>query len=464
MLYRLLIHQSNTVIRKALTRSILLSRIPINRSNHYNHYNHTIPFIIQTCSFSNSSILSRYFPVSKIENYDPSTYKTLAFYKFYPLPQTQLEALREKLLADFGELGIVGRIYIAKEGINAQISCPEECLPKLREYHKNYLTPLFGGDLMDLNIGTEHGRRAFRSLHVRIRKQIVADGLDPSTYDLNNRPSHLSPAEWHEKLTNYEKEHNKKPVLIDMRNHYESDIGFFENAICPDAGTFRDSIKAMNEICENLPRDEEVFMYCTGGIRCTKAGAILQSASGFKKVHLVEGGITAYGRWIAEQKDKQSLFKGKNFTFDARMGERITDDVFGKCQICGQPCNRYQNCAHSSCNIMMLCCPSCASQFLNTCARLKCYDTVHDFLTSTKEHFKPAGPNVVNGVRAFTKQGENNMDASSKRIVVGKQGESCDNEHNRRMRAIEVLGEPGEVLKEWAKAGRELPPKADRST
>jgi UPF0176 protein len=241
-----------------------------------------------------------------------------------------------------------------------------------------------------------------------------------------------------------------------MRNHYESHIGYFEGAICPDADTFKDSIHAMNEITKDMPKDEEVFMYCTGGIRCTKAGAILQSASGFDTVHLVEGGITAYGRWIAENNIQKSLFKGKNFTFDARMGEKITEDVLGKCQLCGQPCSRYQNCSHSSCNILMLCCPSCASQFLNTCARLKCYDTVNGFLEKHHDHqfFEPAGPVVSDGVRAFVKKGE-----QGDRVVVGKQGESCDHEHHRRIRAIEVLGEPGQVLQEWAKAGRQLPPK-----
>jgi UPF0176 protein len=245
-----------------------------------------------------------------------------------------------------------------------------------------------------------------------------------------------------------------------MRNHYESDVGFFDGATCPDVDTFKGSIEAMNAICESVPKDQEIFMYCTGGIRCTKAGAILQSASGFDTVHLVEGGVTSYGRWIETQKDKKSLFRGKNFTFDARLGEKITDEVFGKCSICGSPSNRYQNCSHASCNLLMLCCPSCASQFLNTCARIKCYDTVHDYLDKTTNHFKPDGPVLVDGVRAYLKQGEENMNkahAQSERIVVGKQGEVCEHEHQRRVRSLEVLGEPGEVLKEWARAGRELP-------
>lgn len=285
------------------------------------------------------------------------------------------------------------------------------------------------------------------------------DGLDSNTYDLANEPSHLSPAEWHERLSTYEQQNGQKPILIDMRNHYESKIGYFDGAICPDADTYKDSIDAMNEICENLPRDQEIFMYCTGGIRCTKAGAILQSASKFNTVHLVEGGITSYGRWVSEQEDKESLFRGKNFTFDARMGEKITDEVIGECHLCGTPSNRYQNCSHASCNILMLCCPACAGQFLNTCARIQCYDTVHEFIETGTEHFEPSGAVMVDGVRVFMKQGEKDMDATSKRVVIGKKGVRCDHEHTRRTRAIEILGQPGEILKEWAKAGRDLPPK-----
>ncbi|KAI7886035.1 Rhodanese-like protein [Lichtheimia hyalospora FSU 10163] len=332
----------------------------------------------------------------------PLQYRTLAFYKFHDLSQVDLTHFRQQLLEDLGRLDIVGRVYIAKEGINAQLSCPEWRIQALRTYCNQTLKPKLGGQLMDLNFGTEEsaGPAAFRALHVRIRKQLVADGLDPKSYDLANQPSHLSPAAWHEKLSKYKKTHGKDPILIDMRNHYESEIGYFEGAIRPNVDSFRGSVKSMNEICKDVPRDQEVFMYCTGGIRCSKAGAILQSASGFKQVHLVEGGITAYGRWIKEQKDKHtSLFKGRNFTFDKRMGEPITDQ--------------------------------------------------------TSHYFNPEGPVMIDGVRAYIKKGES---PDQDRIVIGKSGVKCEHDYHRRVRAIDVLGEPGDVLKQWKAAGRELPP------
>lgn len=148
-------------------------------------------------------------------------FQTLAFYKFHNLPAASLDQLRSQLLTDLGGLGILGRIYISTEGINAQVSCPESVIEKLRAYCTTSIAPLVGGDLMDLNFGTQGDSAAFRALHVRIRKQLVADGLDPSSYDLENQPSHLSPEDWHAKLAKYKMTHGKEPVLIDMRNHYE---------------------------------------------------------------------------------------------------------------------------------------------------------------------------------------------------------------------------------------------------
>ncbi|KAI7862565.1 hypothetical protein BDF14DRAFT_1735907 [Spinellus fusiger] len=344
---------------------------------------------------------------------DPATYKTLAFYHICSLEKKDLGPWRDQLLSDLKQWHIVGRIYLSTEGINAQISCPEQYMEALSDYYTSEIQPRLGPNVMDLNLGTEHGQRSFRALHVRIRKQLVADGLDPSTYDLSQQPSHLPPSEWHQKLTEYKEKHGKEPVLIDMRNHYESQIGYFEGAVRPDVNTFRESIQAMNSIVKDLPRDQEIFMYCTGGIRCSKAGAILQTQSGFDTVHLVQGGITAYGHWIRQQ-NVTSLYRGKNFTFDARLGEAITEEV-------------------------------------------------------TKIHFQPSGPVVVEGVRAYVKEGQMNMqprtgpsdpsDPSdpSERVVVGQCGVECEHEHHRRLRAIEVLGKPGQVLQEWAKAGRELP-------
>lgn len=174
MFRRLLVQQKAKFSRTSTRSSIPLQVLCILPKS----VTPTLNFLMQTSipsstkTFSTTSALERKYPASKIEGYESSDYKTLAFYKFYKFTKPELEALKEKLLTDFGELGIVGRIYISTEGINAQIACPEECLPKLQAYREEYLKPLLSGDLMELNIGTEHGKRSFRALHVRIRKQV----------------------------------------------------------------------------------------------------------------------------------------------------------------------------------------------------------------------------------------------------------------------------------------------------
>ncbi|KAG2178475.1 hypothetical protein INT44_001627 [Umbelopsis vinacea] len=364
-------------------------------------------------------------------------YRTLSFYKFSPIDKNSLKELREELLKDLHAMGIVGRIYIASEGINAQMSCPEKHLPQLKMYLQTKLKSLFG-ELMDVNLGTEHSR-SFRALHVRIRKQLVSDGMKEGTYDLSLQPSHLHPKDWHAKLEKA-RASGKNPILIDMRNHYESQIGYFEGAIKPDVETFKGSMKAMNEIVKDLPKDQEVYMYCTGGIRCSKAGAILRSAGGFETVHMVAGGVTAYGRWVQAQEDKmRSLFRGKNFTFDARLGERISDEVLSQCHICGQTCDSFTNCVNASCNLLLVACSNCRARFKHTCGRPECYKVVEDYYDQ--------------GVgRSFKKLGD-----YSERTVVGV-GASCEHPHDTRIRASQVLGEPGDVMKKWEQLGIELPP------
>ncbi|CAG8689793.1 3404_t:CDS:2 [Acaulospora morrowiae] len=292
-------------------------------------------------------------------------WKTLSFYSFHEIPQSKLQNMREEMLKKFREMGIVGRIYIASEGINAQLSCPIEKLSDLREYCNQELNL----NNVEFNYSTIH-LKAFRKLNVKIRHQIVADGLEPGTYDLSNQPNHLTPDDWHRSLSNV-----KKPItLIDMRNHYESEVGYFDNAIRPDVDTFRDSIKIMNKICEGK-QNEEIYMYCTGGIRCSKAGAILLS-NGFKSVNVLKGGITAYGRYISSNPSIKSLYKGRNFTFDKRLGEPITNDIVAQCHTCGKPCDKHTNCRNKTCNLLFIQCSECRVALSRTCGSEFCLTLV----------------------------------------------------------------------------------------
>ncbi|KAF0454782.1 Rhodanese-like protein [Gigaspora margarita] len=288
-------------------------------------------------------------------------WKTLSFYSFHEIPDSYLPKTRELLLSKFGEMGIVGRIYVATEGINAQLSCPLEQLDNLRKFCNQELKL----ENVEFNFSTTHVK-AFRKLNVKIRNQIVSDGLEKGSYDLSNQPKHLSPAEWHAALSNAK----TSIILIDMRNHYESEIGYFENSIRQDVDTFRDSIISMNNILEGK-QSEDIYMYCTGGIRCSKAGAILLS-NGFKSVYVLKGGVTAYGRYITLNPSITSLYKGRNFTFDKRLGEPITNDIVSQCHTCGEPCDTHTNCRNKTCNLLFIQCQECKKRLSRTCGSEFC--------------------------------------------------------------------------------------------
>ena len=110
-------------------------------------------------------------------------------------------------------------------------------------------------------------------------------------------------------------------------------------------------------------------MYCTGGIRCEKASAYLKH-KGFKDVHHLHGGIIQYAKEVKEQ-GLESKFRGVNFVFDERIGERITNDVLSECHQCGKPCDTHVNCKNDDCHLLFIQCASCAEK-MNGCCTPDC--------------------------------------------------------------------------------------------
>ena len=151
-----------------------------------------------------------------------------------------------------------------------------------------------------------------------------------------------------------------------MRNHYESEIGHFKNAVTPDVDTFRDSLDIIEEDLKDHKEDKKLVMYCTGGIRCEKASAYYKH-KGFKQVYQLEGGIIEYARQV-ESEGLENKFKGKNFVFDHRRGERISDDVVSNCHQCGKPCDTHENCANEACHLLFIQCSECKSLMDNCCS------------------------------------------------------------------------------------------------
>lgn len=283
---------------------------------------------------------------------------TLSFYEYALIKKP--EQFRDELYVMLAELGVYGRIYVAEEGINGQISLPTEHIDRFRE--SLYHVPFLNG--IRLNFAIDDDGKSFYKLKIKVRPKIVADGLDDSTFDPTNYGTPLKAIDFN-KLTEEE-----DTIIVDMRNHYESEVGYFEGAIRPDVETFREALPLVEDMLAEQ-KDKNIIMYCTGGIRCEKASAYYKH-KGFKNVFMVEGGIIDYARQV-EKLGLENKFIGKNFVFDERMGERISNEVISNCHQCGEPCDVHVNCANDACHILFLQCTACAERYDDCCSR-KCSD------------------------------------------------------------------------------------------
>ena len=211
-----------------------------------------------------------------------------------------------------------------------------------------------------LNVAIEQDNKSFLKLKIKVRDKIVADGLNDSSFDVTDIGKHLKAKEFNEIID------LDNTILVDMRNHYESEIGHFKGAITPDVDTFRDSLPIIEKDMQDHKEDKNLVMYCTGGIRCEKASAYFKH-KGFKNVFQLEGGIIEY---VRQTKDEgiENKFKGKNFVFDHRRSERVSEDVISKCHQCGAPCDTHTNCLNQACHLLFIQCESCKTEYENCCS------------------------------------------------------------------------------------------------
>lgn len=287
---------------------------------------------------------------------------TLSFYAYAKILDPK--KFRDELFIAWNALDALGRIYVAHEGINAQMSIPAENIDAFRETLEVY-------DFMKgirLNVAVEQDDHSFLKLTIKVRNKIVADGLNDETFDVTNKGIHLKAQEFNNLLE------DPNTIVVDFRNHYESEVGHFEGAITPDVETFRESLPIINEQLQDFKEDKNLLMYCTGGIRCEKASAYFKH-QGFKNVYQLEGGIIEYTRQIKEE-DIESKFIGKNFVFDHRLGERITDDIVSQCHQCGKPCDNHTNCANDACHLLFIQCDDCQAAMENCCS-VECLQITH---------------------------------------------------------------------------------------
>ena len=308
---------------------------------------------------------------------------TISFYHYTPISDPL--QFRNQLYLTLKALDALGRIYIAEEGINAQMNIPSTNLDAFK--NELYSIPGFNG--IRLNIAVDNQQKSFFVLDVKVRKKIVADGIEDPSFSMENKGRYVNAAEFNQ-LTE-----DPNTVVIDMRNHYEYEVGHFANAIEIPSDTFRQQLPMAATMMRDA-KDKNIIMYCTGGIRCEKASAFMKHM-GFKNVFHLEGGIINYAR-EAKQIGLQNKFIGKNFVFDERLGERISDDIIANCHQCGKPCDTHVNCANDACHLLFIQCEACKSAMEGCCSK-DCIDFMH--LPEAEQKEKRKGMNK--GRNIFTK-------------------------------------------------------------
>lgn len=309
---------------------------------------------------------------------------TVSFYKYFHIAEPQ--AFRDQMYLAFSELKVFGRIYIAHEGINGQISVPAGNFDAFKTALYAAAPELNG---IRLNIAVDDDGKSFWVLRMKVREKVVADGIDDPNFDPAKTGKYLKAAEYNEL--------SEQPdtIIVDMRNHYEYEVGHFKGAIEIPSDTFRDQLPMAADMLKDK-KDKNIIMYCTGGIRCEKASAYMLH-HGFKNVFHVEGGIIEYTR-KAREEGLPVKFIGKNFVFDERLGERISDDIISQCHICGKPCDTHTNCKNDGCHLLFIQCEDCAAQYEGCCSRT-CQEEMH--LPADEQKARRAGRE--NGTMIFNK-------------------------------------------------------------
>lgn len=292
---------------------------------------------------------------------DPTPRTTISFYQYFQIDSPQL--FRDQFYQALHAIGVLGRIYVAVEGINAQISIPTHQLTALRAYLDTI--PALKG--VRLNIAVNDDGKSFFVLDIKVREKIVADGIDDPTFSMQRKGKYATPEQFNQLAQ------DPNTIIVDMRNYYEYEVGHFKNAIEIPSNTFREQLPMAADMLKGK-KEATILMYCTGGIRCEKASAYLLH-KGFSNVFHLEGGVINYARSVREN-ELPSLFIGKNFVFDERLGERITEDVIAQCHQCGQPADTHTNCKNDGCHLLFIQCQTCA-ETMEGCCSIVCRDTIH---------------------------------------------------------------------------------------
>ncbi len=342
---------------------------------------------------------------------DSPTMQIVSFYRFFAEPKDEvgLDLLAKKLRAVWEPFGALGRIYVASEGINAQMAVPATVFDHFAKACASLdeLEKVFLNRDRQVPMATYMEDPAFDALHIRIRDQVVADGglLEQRAFDWADCGKPMEPEEWHQTVD------DPNVIVLDCRNEFESEVGRFATAEPLNTSYFRESWDVLKQRLADVPKDQPILTYCTGGIRCIKVGAYLKQELGFENVARLEGGIVSYARHLREKTAVEqaaqeeeaaavggvipdSKFKGINYVFDNRLGERITEDVLSQCDQCGVASDVYVNCANPNCHVRFIQCGDCGGKYHSCCSR-GCMQAVAELKEQPPKGGYPAPPKSV---------------------------------------------------------------------
>lgn len=280
-------------------------------------------------------------------------YRVLLYYKYVTIDDP--ETFAQEHLDFCKSLGLKGRILVSTEGLNGTLSGPVEATEKYKEHVRS--DERFKDIVFKEDKAEEH---AFKKMHVRPRKEIVAFDLDEDVNPKELTGKYYSPSEFKEALL------SDDTIILDARNDYEYDLGHFRGALRPDITRFRDLPDWIRNHKDELS-GKKIVTYCTGGIRCEKFSGWLKR-EGFEDVGQLEGGIATYGK---DPETQGEYWDGKMYVFDERISvdvNHVNKTVVGKEWFDGTPCERYINCSNPECNKQILVSEENEERYLGACS------------------------------------------------------------------------------------------------
>jgi len=279
----------------------------------------------------------------------------LLYYYYTPINNTEEFKQQHK---DFcSKRNLKGRIIISTEGLNGTISGPSNDCNDYMQFIKN--DGRFNKIQFKIDECKEH---LFPKMSIKIKNSLIninRDDLDPTV----ETGLHLSPKEFRDKMK------KDDSIVVDMRSDYEHFVGKFKDAVTFDIKhflTLEEEIRKSDFYLNEANKKKDILTYCTGGIRCEKASALLIKL-GYKNVYQLDGGIIKYGKEVGGED-----FNGKCYVFDDRIAKdvnTVNPKIISRCYICNYKTDTMVNCMNTVCNRHTTICKKCYTEMQGCCCK-----------------------------------------------------------------------------------------------